>query len=91
MLKPAAEDIGRNAEHLVKLPPKTDVHKDNRPVTQCVIVGYVSGTATGRPFGILVASTPEGKLVYAGLVRKGWNRSPRRSKSGWKASMIGET
>ncbi|MGH9678149.1 MAG: hypothetical protein ACRD36_13680, partial [Candidatus Acidiferrum sp.] len=43
---------------------------DARPTEKCVVIGFVPASG-GQPAGLVLAALREGKLAYAGIVRKG--------------------
>jgi hypothetical protein len=61
-----------NTQDLTKGKEKGDKEKpDTRPTVQCVILGYLADGSSLK--GLIIATaSPEKKLVYSGIVRKGF-------------------
>jgi hypothetical protein len=51
--------------------PTTDSKQDTRPTVQCAIIGYVPDER-GVPTTLVLARVNEGKLVYCGIVKRGF-------------------
>jgi hypothetical protein len=51
--------------------PTTDLKQDTRPSVQCAIIGYVPDE-DGLPTALVLARLNEGKLVYCGVVKRGF-------------------
>jgi hypothetical protein len=76
-MEEALEDLTKNAEDLTKKKDEAqkDVKADNRPVQDCVILGYTADTdAKTRKetlTGLIVATLVDGRVKFAGEVRRG--------------------
>jgi hypothetical protein len=51
--------------------PTADMKQDSRPSVQCAIIGYVPDE-DGLPTALALARLSEGKLVYCGMVKRGF-------------------
>lgn len=66
----------RDLRQRPKAPPayQPSPEKDDRPATQCAVIGYVPPEEPDSPMGLLLAAVREGEMRYVGIVwQKLWH------------------
>jgi ATP-dependent DNA ligase len=76
-MEEALDELAKNTPDLNKKKDEPKPKDDNRPVQECVIVGYTvekdQQLRRDRVTGLVIATLVDGKIKFAGVVRRGFD------------------